>query len=158
MLSNLAYIHPGAKIADNVTIEPFAVVKDNVVVEEGSWIGSHAYLMEGSRIGKNCQIFPGAVIASTPQDLKYKGEVTEAHIGDNSIIREYVTISRGTDDKYKTVIGKNVLVMAYAHIAHDCVVGDHSIIVNSVQVGGHVEIGANLLLWVGCRRYTSLVK
>ena len=73
MLSKQAYIHPGAKIADNVTIEPFAVVKDNVVIEEGSWIASIAYLMEGSRIGKNCKIFPGAVIASTPQDIKYKG-------------------------------------------------------------------------------------
>jgi UDP-N-acetylglucosamine acyltransferase len=141
MISNLAYIDPAAKIADGVIIEPFAVVKGNVEIGENTWIGSHAYICDGSRIGKNCKIFPGAVIAQVPQDLKYQGEETLAIIGDGSVVREYATISKGTNDKFQTVVGKNTLLMSYCHIAHDCIIGDYAIIVNSVQIGGHVEIG-----------------
>ena len=97
----LAYIHPQAKIARNVVIEPFVTIDKNVVIKEGTWIGSNVTIMEGARIGKNCKIYPGAVISSTPQDLKYVGEETTAEIGDNTIIREFVTISRGTVDKHK---------------------------------------------------------
>ena len=136
----LAYIHPQAKIAENVIVEPFATIHKNVEIGEGSWIGSHASIMEGARIGKNVKIFPGAVIASIPQDLKFAGEETTAVIGDNTVVREFVTISRGTVDKYRTVIGKNCLIMAYVHVAHDCIRGDHCILVNAVQVGGHVQI------------------
>ena len=136
-----AYIHPQAKIADNVVIEPFATIHKNVEIEEGSWIGSNAVIMSGARIGKNCKVFPGAVISSVPQDLKFGGEDTLCEIGDNTILRECVTISRGTRDKFTTTIGKNCLVMAYAHIAHDCIIGDHVILVNTVQLGGHVNIG-----------------
>ena len=136
----LAYIHPEAKIARNVVIEPFTTIHKNVVIEEGTWIGPNVTIFEGARIGKNCKIYPGASISGTPQDLKYAGEETETHIGDNTVIREAVTISRGTDDKWKTVIGKNCLIMAYAHIAHDCEIGDNCIIVNAVQLGGHVKI------------------
>jgi UDP-N-acetylglucosamine acyltransferase len=136
----LANIHPDAKIADNVTIEPFATIQGNVEIGEGTWIGPNTVIMDGARIGKNCKIFPGAVISAVPQDLKFSGEVTTAHIGDNTIVRECVTVSRGTTDKYKTVVGKNCLLMAYSHIAHDCILGDHCVIVNSVQLGGHVEI------------------
>lgn len=136
----LAYIHPQAKIANNVVIEPFATIHKNVEIEEGTWIGSHVTIMEGARIGKNCKIFPGAVISSIPQDLKFKGEETLAIIGDNSVIREFVTVSRGTVDKYKTVVGKNCLLMAYSHVAHDCVVGNSCILANSVQLAGHVTV------------------
>jgi len=136
----LAYIHPSAKIARNVVIEPFTTIHKNVEIEEGTWIGSNVTIFEGARIGKNCKIFPGSVIAGVPQDLKYNGEDTEVFIGDNTVVRESVTISRGTNDKMKTIIGKNCLLMAYVHIAHDCEIGDNCILANAVQVAGHVTI------------------
>lgn len=136
----LAYIHPQAKIASNVVIEPFSTIHKNVEIDEGTWIGSNVTIMEGARIGKNCKIFPGAVISAIPQDLKFGGEETTAVIGDNTVIRECVTLSRGTIDKHKTIIGKNCLVMAYVHIAHDCIIGNNCILVNAVQLAGHVHI------------------
>ncbi len=136
----LAYIHPQAKIARNVVIEPFATIHKNVEIDEGTWIGSHVTIMEGARIGKNCKIYPGAVISSTPQDLKFGGEETTAIIGDNTVVREFVTVSRGTADKYKTEVGKNCLLMAYVHVAHDCVIGNNCILANGVQLAGHVVI------------------
>jgi UDP-N-acetylglucosamine acyltransferase len=136
----LAYIHPQAKIARNVVIEPFCTIHQNVVIEEGTWIGSNVTIFEGARIGKNCKIYPGAVISGVPQDLKYDGEDTEVIIGDNTVIRECVTISRGTSDKLKTVVGNDCLLMAYVHIAHDCYIGNHCILANTVQVAGHVVI------------------
>ena len=123
----LAYVHPGAKIAKNVVIEPFTTINNDVVIGEGTWIGSNVTIMEGARIGRNCTIFPGAVISAPPQDLKYNGEETQTIIGDNTTIRECVTINRGTVDRQKTVVGNNCLIMAYCHVAHDCVVGDHCI-------------------------------
>ena len=137
----LSYIHPQAKIAKNVVIEPFTTINKNVVIDEGTWIGPNVAIMEGARIGKNCKIFSGAVISAIPQDLKFNGEETTAEIGDNTIIREYVTISRGTTDKYKTIIGGNCLLMAYVHVAHDCVVGDNCILSNAVQLAGHIWVG-----------------
>lgn len=136
----LAYIHPQAKIARNVVIEPFSVIHANVIIEEGTWIGPNVTIFEGARIGKNVKIYPGASISSVPQDLKYKGEETETYVGDNSVVREYVTISRGTDDKFETVVGKNCLLMAYVHVAHDCIIGNNCILANSVQLAGHVTI------------------
>lgn len=136
----LAFIHPEAKIAQNVVIEPFCTIYKNVEIGEGTWIGSNVTIMEGARIGKNCKIYPGAVISSTPQDLKFGGEDTNAYIGNNTVIREFVTISRGTIDRHKTQIGKNCLLMAYVHIAHDCVIGNNCILVNAVQLAGHVII------------------
>ena len=127
----LAYVHPGAKIAKNVVIEPFTTIHSNVVIGEGTWIGSNVTIMEGARIGKNCNIFPGAVISAIPQDLKFNDEDTTAEIGDGTTIREYVTINRGTIDRGKTVIGKNCWIMAYCHIAHDCIVGDNCIFSNN---------------------------
>lgn len=140
MKQPLANIHPDAKIADNVVIEPFATIQGDVVIEEGSWIGPSAVIMDGSRIGKSCNIFPGAVVAAIPQDLKFVGEKTTVEIGDNTNIREYVTISRGTKAKMKTVIGSNCLIMAYSHVAHDCIIGNNCILVNGVQLGGEVEV------------------
>lgn len=136
----LAYIDPQAKIARNVVVEPFSTIHKNVTIEEGTWIGPNVTIFEGAHIGKNVKIYPGASISSVPQDLKYKGEDTETYIGDNTVIREYVTISRGTDDRYKTVVGSNCLLMAYVHVAHDCVIGDNCIIANAVQIAGHVTV------------------
>jgi len=142
----LAYVHPGAKIAKNVVIEPFTTIHNNVEIGEGTWIGSNVTIMEGARIGKNCNIFSGAVISAVPQDLKFGGEDSLAIIGDNTTIRECVTINRGTVASGKTVIGKNCLIMASAHVAHDCHVGDNAIIVNGVLLGGHVTIGNYAIL------------
>lgn len=133
-------IHPGAKIGKGTTIEPFATIYDDVIIGENCWIGPGAVICEGTRIGNNVKIFPGAIVGIVSQDLKYAGEYTETIIGDDTVIREYVTIHKGTKDKMKTVIGKNCLLMAYVHIAHDCLVGDHVIIANSVGVSGHVTI------------------
>lgn len=146
MIQPLAYIHPEAKIAQNVVIEPFATIHKDVVIGEGSWIGSNVTIMDGARIGKNCKIYPGAVISGEPQDLKFDGEVTTAEIGDNTTIRECVTINRGTKDRYKTVIGKNCLIQAYSHIAHDCIIGDNCIFSNSSTLAGHITIGDYVVL------------
>ncbi|UII75926.1 acyl-ACP--UDP-N-acetylglucosamine O-acyltransferase [Flagellimonas sp. HMM57] len=142
----LAYVHPGAKIAKNVVIEPFTTIHNNVTIGEGTWIGSNVTIMEGARIGKNCNIFPGAVISATPQDLKYKGEETTVHIGDNTTIRECATINKGTADRMKTIIGNNCLIMAYCHVAHDCFIGDGCIFSNNSTLAGHVTIGTNVVL------------
>lgn len=135
-----ANVHPEAKIGNNVTIEPFATIHKNTVIGDGTWVGPYTTIMEGSRIGKNCKIFPGSVISGIPQDLKFKGEETTTEIGDNTTIRECVTINRGTVDKWKTVIGSNCLLMAYVHIGHDCIVGNSCILGNLVQLAGHVII------------------
>ncbi len=140
MIQPLAYIHPQAKIADNVVIEPFVTIHKNVVIGEGTWIGSNVTIMDGARIGKNCRIFPGAVISAVPQDLKFGGEETLTIIGNNTTIRECVTINRGTTDRKETRIGNNVLLMAYTHVAHDCIVGDYCILANAVQLAGHITV------------------
>jgi len=142
----LAYVHPGAKIAKNVVIEPFTTIHNNVVIGEGTWIGSNVTIMEGARIGKNCSIFPGSVISAIPQDKKFNEEETTTEIGDNTTIRECVTINRGTTDRMRTVIGKNCWIMAYCHIAHDCIVGDNCIFSNNSTLAGHVNIGDYAIL------------
>jgi UDP-N-acetylglucosamine acyltransferase len=141
MIHSLAYIYPEAKIGPNVTIEPFSTIHNDVEIGEGTWIGSNVTIMDGARIGKNCQIFPGAVISAPPQDLKYRGEPSTVNVGDYTVIRECVTLNRGTAlDKNTTTIGENCLVMAYVHIAHDCVIGNNVIIANSVQLAGHIDV------------------
>ncbi|AVR46185.1 acyl-[acyl-carrier-protein]--UDP-N-acetylglucosamine O-acyltransferase [Christiangramia fulva] len=142
----LAYVHPGAKIAKNVVIEPFATIHNNVVIGEGTWIGSNVTIMEGARIGKNCSIFPGAVISAVPQDKKFNDEDTLTIIGDNTTIRECVTINRGTTDRMKTVVGNNCWIMAYCHIAHDCIVGDNCIFSNNSTLAGHINVGEYVVL------------
>jgi len=136
----LAYVHPQAKIANNVVIEPFVTIHKNVEIGEGTWIGSNVTIMEGARIGKNNKIFPGAVISAIPQDLKYEGEESIVKIGDNNIIREFVTINRGTKANMETVIGDNNLLMAYCHIAHDCIVKNHCILANAATLAGHITV------------------
>ena len=137
----LAYVHPQAKVARNVVVEPFTTINNDVEIGSGTWIGSNVTIMEGARIGKNCRIFPGAVISAIPQDLKFEGEDSLTIIGDNTTVRECVTINRGTSASGQTRIGNNCLIMATAHIAHDCVLGDNSIVVNGVALAGHVIIG-----------------
>lgn len=140
MKQPLAYVHPAAKIASNVVIDPFVTIDQNVEIGEGTRIGSNVTILEGARIGKNCTICSGAVISGVPQDLKFRGEDSVAIIGDNTTIRECVTVNRGTASKGKTVIGSNCLIMAYCHVAHDCVLGDNVIMSNAVQVAGEVVI------------------
>lgn len=140
MISNLAYVNPQAKLGDNVTVEPFAYIAGDVVIGDDCWIGPHATILDGARMGKGCKVHSGAVIAGEPQDLKFKGEYSTVEIGDYNTFRECCTVSRGTASKGKTVVGSYNLVMAYAHIAHDCVVGSHCVIVNSVSLAGEVDV------------------
>jgi UDP-N-acetylglucosamine acyltransferase len=135
-----AFIHPEAKIHPSVVIDPFVTIAKNVEIGEGTHIGSNVTIMEGARIGKNCRIFPGAVISGIPQDLKFKGEQTVAIIGDNTTIRECVTVNRGTASKGMTQIGNNCLIMAYCHVAHDSFIGNNVIISNASQVAGEVRV------------------
>jgi len=157
MKQPLAYVHPEAQIADNVVIEPFVTIDKNVVIEEGTRIGSNVTILEGAHIGKNCKIFPGAVISAVPQDLKFRGEKSIVKIGDNTTIRECATVNRGTAAKGVTQIGNNCLIMAYSqkgepklakiflimaysHIAHDCLIGNNCIITNACQLAGEVVV------------------
>jgi UDP-N-acetylglucosamine acyltransferase len=140
MHSPLAVIHPDAKIGKEVTIDPFAVIEKNVVIGDRCRIYSHTAILDGARIGSDCNIFPGAVIAGIPQDLKFAGEESIVEIGNRTTIRECTTVNRGTASKGKTVVGNDCLIMAYAHVAHDCVIKDNVIIGNASQLAGEVEI------------------
>jgi len=140
MISDLAYVHPNARLAKNVIIEPFAYISENVEIGEGTWIGPHSTILDGARIGKNCRIFPSSVISGIPQDLKFRGEDTTAEIGDGSTVREAATINRGTASAGKTIIGSNTLIMAYAHIGHDCIIGNNCILGNGAGLAGEVKI------------------
>ncbi|MDR1879594.1 MAG: acyl-ACP--UDP-N-acetylglucosamine O-acyltransferase [Tannerellaceae bacterium] len=138
--SPLSVVHPEARIGQNVTIGAFVVIEKDVVIGDNCRIYPHVTILDGARIGNNCNIFPGAVVAGIPQDLKFAGERTTAEIGDNTTIRECVTVNRGTASKGKTVIGRHCLIMAYSHVAHDCVLKDHIILGNASQLAGEVEI------------------
>ena len=140
VISPLAFVHPEAIIGDNVTIEPFAYVDRNVKIGDGTHIMAHATLLYGARIGNNCTIFPQATIAAIPQDLKFKGEDTVAIVGDRTVIRECATVNRGTASKGFTIVGEDCLIMAYSHVAHDCVLKNHVILGNAAQLAGEVEI------------------
>ncbi len=140
MKSPLANIHPNAKIADSAIIDAFVTVNEDVVIGERTHIQPNAVVMDGARIGDDVIIFPGAVISADPQDLKYKGEKTFVEIGNGTIIREYVTINKGTAAKMKTIVGKKCLIMAYSHVAHDCILGNNIILANGVQLAGEVEV------------------
>ena len=140
MISELAYIHPEAKIGKDVEIGPFAVINKNVVIGDGCIIDSNATICEFTQLGKNCHVFPSAVIGAVPQDLKFHGEETWTIIGDNNVLREFVTVHRGTASKGKTVIGNNNLIMAYCHVAHDCVLNNNIIMSNATQLAGEVVV------------------
>jgi len=146
MISKLAFIHSDAKIGDNVTIEPFAYIAGNVIIGDGTWIGPNSTILDGAIIGKNCKIFPSAVISAIPQDLKFRGEDSTAEIGDNTTLRECVTINRGTAAVGKTIVGSNCLLMAYSHIGHDCSIGNNCIIGNSSGLAGEVKVDEWVIL------------
>lgn len=139
-ISRLADIHPDAILGKNVIVEAFAKIDNDVVVGDDTWIGTNVSLFPGTRIGAHCKVFPGAVIAGLPQDLKFRGEYSTVEIGDHTTIREYVTINRGTALDGVTRVGSHTLLMAYSHIGHDTLVGDHCVIVNSVQIAGEVVV------------------
>ena len=139
-------LHPNAKIGKNVTISNFTTICDDVEIGDGTWIGPNVTIFPGARIGKNCKIFPGAVIAAVPQDLKFAGEYTTVEIGDNNVIRECCTINRGTAASGKTVIGNGNLLMAYVHVAHDCVLGDNCVLANNATLAGHIILGDYVIL------------
>jgi UDP-N-acetylglucosamine acyltransferase len=140
MISKLAYVHPDARLGKDVVVEPFAYIAGNVVIDDGTWIGPNSTLMDGARIGKKCRVFPSAVVSGIPQDLKFRGEESTAEIGDNTTIREGATVNRGTAAVGKTVIGSGCLLMAYAHVGHDCIIGDNCIIGNNSGLAGEVDI------------------
>ncbi len=135
-----AIVHPDARISESATIMQFATVDGDVFIDDGTVIGPHCLIADGARIGKNCQIHQGAVVSHVPQDLKFHGEYSEFFIGDHTVVREFCTLHRGTDQAQKTVIGKHCLLMAYVHVAHDVIMGDHVICANAVQLGGHVTV------------------
>ena len=140
-MNKINFINPNSEIGKDTIVEPFSYIDNNVIIGKNCWIGNNVTIYSGARIGDDVKIFPGAVISSVPQDLKFDGEETLVEIGEGTTIRECVTISRGTKDKFKTTIGKNCLLMAYSHIAHDCLIEDNCIIVNGVQIAGHSIIG-----------------
>ena len=146
MIHQLSVVDKRAKIGKNVVIEAFTSVAADVEIGEGTWIGSNVTIYDGARIGKNCRIFPGTVISAVPQDLKFDGEVTQVIIGDGTTLRECVTVNRGTKALGFTKLGKNCLIMATSHIAHDCMLGDNVIIANGCGIAGHVEIGDYVIM------------
>ncbi|MCL5034453.1 MAG: acyl-ACP--UDP-N-acetylglucosamine O-acyltransferase [Bacteroidetes bacterium] len=136
-----AVVSPRAELGDGVSVGPFTVIEDDVVIGDGSTVASSAYIANGARIGKSCTIHHGAVVSNAPQDLKYRDEKTILELGDNTVVREYCTLHRGTVETGKTVIGSDCLLMAYVHVAHDCRVGSRCILANAVTLAGHVHIG-----------------
>ena len=140
MINKLSHVNENSKLGKNVKIDAFTFIHDNVEIGDDCWIGSNVTIFPGARIGKNCKIFPGAVISGEPQDLKFKKDETLTIIGNNTIIRECVTINKGTSATNKTEVGSNCFIMAYCHIAHDCKIGNNSILANAVNIAGHVTI------------------
>ena len=131
---------------ENISIGDYAIIENDVSIGNGSWIDAHAHIKPYSTIGKNCKIFHGAVVGEILQDIKFSGEISALTIGNSTTIREFCTLNRGTKKTGKTTIGSQCLLMAYVHVAHDCIIGDHSILANAVQLGGHVEIGEHVTI------------
>ena len=157
---SLSVVHPNAKIGPGVSVGPFTTIEDDVEIGEGCKIGPNVTIYAGTRIGRNVEIFPGSVIGAVPQDLKYRGEYTTTHVGDNTLVRECVTINRGTAAAGKTVVGKNCLLMAYVHVAHDCILGDNIILANNVNLAGHVELDDYVIIegQVGVQQFVRIGK
>jgi UDP-N-acetylglucosamine acyltransferase len=139
-------IHRNAKIGRNVEVGPFTTIEEDVVIGNGCRIGANASILNGTRMGNNCSIYPGAVVGAAPQDLKFEGESSTLEIGNHVTIREYCTINRGTKASFKTAIGDNCLLMAYVHVAHDCIVGPNSILANNVNLAGHIHVGHHVVI------------
>lgn len=160
MIHSLANIYKGAHLGEGVTVEAFTTIYDNVTIGDGTYIHPNVTIYAGTTIGKNCEIFPGAVIGVRPQDLKFEGEETTVEIGDNTVIRECVTIHRGTKDRWKTTVGSNCLLMTYVHIAHDCQIGNNVILASFVGLAGHniIEDFAILEGKVGTQQFVRVGK
>ncbi len=160
MIDQRAIIDPSAKIAANVTIGPFSIISANVVIDEGTEIGPYVFIGPNTQIGKHNKIFPYASVGGDPQQLGYKGEQTYLKIGDHNVIREFVTISRGTLGQHGgvTIIGNHTYLMAYCHIGHDCVLGNHVVFANTASIAGHVHIGdyANLGAFSGIHQFVRI--
>lgn len=135
-----AVIDPGAVLGENITVGPFSVIENNVVIGDGVEIGHGAHIAYGARLGRDVKIFSYAVVGTIPQDLKFGMEETTLEIGDRTVIREFVTMNRGTSARGKTVVGSDCLLMSYSHVAHDCKVGNHCILANSATLAGHVTL------------------
>ncbi len=146
LVSNTAIIHESAQLGENVTVHPYAIINEDVSIGEGSIIGPHAVIESGSTMGRNCRVGAGAVIGGDPQDLKYKGERTYVIIGDHTTIREFATVNRGTSEGESTIIGNNCLVMAYCHIAHNCVLEDRVIMSSFAGLAGHIYVEENAII------------
>lgn len=142
-----AIIDPGAELAPGVSVGPYAVIGSGVILGSGTWVGPHAVIKGPTRIGKNNRLFQFVSVGEDPQDKKYQGEVTSLEIGDNNVIREYATLHRGTaQDRGITTVGHGNLLMAYTHVAHDCVIGDHVIMANGASLAGHVRVDDHAIL------------
>jgi UDP-N-acetylglucosamine acyltransferase len=157
-IHSTAIVDPKAELADTVVVGAHTTIRGDVVIGDSTTLGPHVLVDNGARIGKNCTIHQGAVISTPPQDLKYGGENTEFHLGDNCTVREYCTLNRATTHSWKTMVGSNCLLMAYVHVAHDCRIGDNTIIANSVQMGGHCIIGDYVILGgiTGIHQFTHI--
>ena len=158
MINKLSYIHANSILGKNIQIDAFTVIYDDVEIGDNCWIGPNVTILPGARIGKNCKIYPGAVISADPQDLKFKQNKTLTIIGDNTIIRECVTINKGTLVTNKTQVGSNCFIMAYCHIAHDCKIGKNSILANAVNIAGHVivENDVNIGGMTAIKQFTNI--
>ncbi len=135
-----AIVDPEAELGKNVSIGPYTIINEGVRIGDNVQIGSNALIDSGAIIGRNCKIHHGAVLGTPPQDLKFGGEKTYLEIGENTVIREYATINRGTRHRGKVTVGSDCFIMMYAHIAHDCIIGNNVILANSVNIAGHVEV------------------
>lgn len=159
-IHSLAVVHPNATIAPDVRVGPFCYIEDDVEIAEGCHIGPNVTIYAGTRLAGGVRVFPGAVVGGEPQDLKYRGEYTTTEIGAKTTIREYVTVNRGTAAAGKTVVGENCLLMAYAHVAHDCVLGNNIVIANNVNLAGHVELEDYVIIegQVGVQQFVKIGK
>lgn len=159
-MASISNIHPGAQIGKNVEIGPFCYIEEDVIIGDNTVLEPHVTIYSGSRIGKDCRVYPGAVIGAPAQDLSYAGEKTIVEIGDRVIIREHCTLHRGTKASWKTTVADDCFLMAYAHVAHDCRVGQGCILANAVNLGGHVEVGekANVGGMVAVHQFSKIGK
>jgi UDP-N-acetylglucosamine acyltransferase len=154
-----AIIDPSARIADNVSIGPWTIIGPDVEIGTGTWVGPHVFIKGPTRIGENNKIYQFASVGEDPQDKKYNGEKTLLEIGDRNVIREFCTINRGTtQDNNKTLIGNDNLLMAYVHIAHDCIIGDFTVFSNNASLAGHVKVKDYVILggFAGVHQYCTL--
>jgi len=140
-IHSTAIVSSKAQLGDNNTVGPYTIIEDDVIIGNDCIIGSHVGIYDGARIGNKVTIYQSASVANHPQDLKFNNEPTTFAIGDGTTVREFVTLNRGTVESGTSVVGKNCLIMAYSHVAHDCIIGNDCIIANVVQLGGHVTIG-----------------